>query len=199
MTLYQQLQAREASHNPIKVGVIGAGQMGYGMISQISTIPGMVVTGISDIKKENAERAKAAFNENSDTPVDILVSTNFKDIVNSNQVEVVVDATGVTEVGAQLALATLIAQKHLVLLNVEVDVTIGPLMKKLYDAANLVYTGSDGDEPAVTTSLYEFAKSMGMKVLVAGKGKNNKIQLDANPDTANAEATSKHMSPQNDG
>ena len=195
MTLYQQLQAREASHNPIKVGVIGAGQMGYGMISQISTIPGMVVTGISDIKKENAERAKAAFNENSDTPVDILVSTNFKDIVNSNQVEVVVDATGVTEVGAQLALATLIAQKHLVLLNVEVDVTIGPLMKKLYDAANLVYTGSDGDEPAVTTSLYEFAKSMGMKVLVAGKGKNNKIQLDANPDTANAEATSKHMSP----
>lgn len=195
MTLYQQLQQREAEENPIKVGVIGAGQMGFGMISQIAGIPGMVVTGISDINIDNAEKAKKSFNMNSKTPVDILTSTDFKEIVHSDKVEVLVDATGVTEVGAQLALETLIARKHLVLLNVEIDVTIGPLMKKLYDAGNLVYTGSDGDEPAVTTGLFEFAKSMGMKVLVAGKGKNNKIRLEANPDTAKEEADSKHMSP----
>ncbi|BDR57568.1 NAD(P)H-dependent oxidoreductase [Xylocopilactobacillus apicola] len=195
MTLYQQLQQREAADNPIKVGVIGAGQMGFGMISQIAGIPGMVVTGISDIKLENANRAKDSFNANSKKPVDILTSTDFKEIVHCDNVEVVVDATGVTEVGAQLALETLVAKKHLVLLNVEIDVTIGPLMKKLYDAGNLVYTGSDGDEPAVTTGLFEFAKSMGMKVLVAGKGKNNKIKLEANPDTAKEEAESKHMSP----
>ncbi|WP_367297918.1 NAD(P)H-dependent oxidoreductase [Loigolactobacillus coryniformis] len=195
MTLYQQLQQREAEENPIRVGVIGAGQMGFGMISQIAGIPGMVVTGISDINIANAEKAKESFNKNSKTPVDILTSTDFKEIVHSDRVEVLVDATGVTEVGAQLALETLIAKKHLVLLNVEIDVTIGPLMKKLYDAGNLVYTGSDGDEPAVTTGLFEFAKSMGMKVLVAGKGKNNKIRLEANPDTAKAEADGKHMSP----
>ncbi|CAM3194191.1 NAD(P)H-dependent oxidoreductase [Lactiplantibacillus plajomi] len=195
MTLYKQLQQREAENNPIKVGVIGAGQMGFGMISQIAGIPGMVVKGISDINIKNAERARDSFNANSKKPEEILLSTDFKQIVHSDQVEVVVDATGVTEVGAQLALETLIAKKHLVLLNVEIDVTIGPLMKKLYDAGNLVYTGSDGDEPAVTTGLFEFAKSMGMKVLVAGKGKNNKIKLEANPDTAKAEADSKHMSP----
>ncbi|MFD1420687.1 NAD(P)H-dependent oxidoreductase [Lactiplantibacillus songbeiensis] len=195
MTLYQQLEEREAEGNPIKVGVIGAGQMGFGMISQIAGIPGMVVKGISDINIDNAKKAMESFNANSKKPEEILISTDFKEIVHSDQVEVVVDATGVTEVGAQLALETLIAKKHLVLLNVEIDVTIGPLMKKLYDAGNLVYTGSDGDEPAVTTGLFEFAKSMGMKVLVAGKGKNNKIRLEANPDTAKAEADSKHMSP----
>lgn len=195
MTLYQQLQQREAEENPIKVGVIGAGQMGFGMISQIAGIPGMIVTGISDINIANAKKAKESFNKNSKKPVDIFISTDFKEIVHSDNVEVLVDATGVTEVGAQLALETLIAKKHLVLLNVEIDVTIGPLMKKLYDAGNLVYTGSDGDEPAVTTALFEFAKSMGMKVLVAGKGKNNKIRLEANPDTAKEEADSKHMSP----
>jgi len=195
MTLYQQLEEREAEGNPIKVGVIGAGQMGFGMISQIAGIPGMIVKGISDINLDNAKKAMDSFNANSKKPEDILISTDFKEIVHSDQVEVVVDATGVTEVGAQLAMETLIAKKHLVLLNVEIDVTIGPLMKKLYDAGNLVYTGSDGDEPAVTTGLFEFAKSMGMKVLVAGKGKNNKIRLGANPDTAKAEADSKHMSP----
>lgn len=195
MTLYQQLQEREREHNPIRVGVIGAGQMGYGMISQIAGIPGMVVKGISDIKIDNAKRARDAFNANSKKPEEIHVSTDFKEIVHDPEVEVIVDATGVTDVGAQLAFETLIARKHLVLLNVEIDVTIGPLMKKLYDSANLVYTGSDGDEPAVTTSLFEFAKSMGMKVLVAGKGKNNKPNLTANPDTARAEAESKHMAP----
>ncbi|WP_340852997.1 NAD(P)H-dependent oxidoreductase [Ligilactobacillus salivarius] len=195
MTLYQQLLDREKENNPVRVGVIGAGQMGYGMISQIAGIPGMVVKGISDIKLENAERARDAFNESSKEKVDIHVATDFKEIVHDPEVEVLVDATGVTEVGAQLAMETLIAKKHLVLLNVEIDVTIGPLMKKLYDAADLVYTGSDGDEPAVTLSLYEFAKSMGMKVLVAGKGKNNKIKLEANPDTTREEAESKHMAP----
>ncbi|WP_057490049.1 NAD(P)H-dependent oxidoreductase [Streptococcus orisasini] len=193
MTLYSKLLEREAQTNPIRVGVIGAGQMGYGMISQISTIPGMVVAGISDINLSNADRAAQAFNQSSKQKVDILTSTDFREIVHSDSVEVIVDATGVPEAGAKIALETLIAKKHLVLLNVEIDITIGPLMKKLYDAAGLVYTGSDGDEPAATAQLFEFAKSMGMKVLVAGKGKNNALKVSANPDTAAEEAASKQM------
>lgn len=193
MTLYGKLLERERTGNPIKVGVIGAGQMGYGMISQISTIPGMVVSGISDISIDNAERAAAAYNASAERKADILTSTNFKEVIHSDKVEVIVDATGVPEVGAKISLETLTAKKHLVLLNVEIDITIGPLMKKLYDAADLVYTGSDGDEPAATAQLYEFAKSMGMKVLVAGKGKNNALKVSANPDTAADEAASKKM------
>lgn len=194
MTLYGKLLEREAANTPIKVGVIGAGQMGTGMIAQISTIPGMIVKGISDIVLANAQRAADAFNASSDKKVDILVTTDFKEVIHSDEVEVIVDATGVPEVGAKIALETLIAKKHLVLLNVEVDITIGPLMKKMYDAAGLVYTGSDGDEPAATAQLYEFAKSMGMEVLVAGKGKNNALKVEANPDTAAEEANAKQMS-----
>ncbi|MGT2923728.1 NAD(P)H-dependent oxidoreductase [Streptococcus caviae] len=193
MTLYGKLLEREAQANPIKVGVIGAGQMGYGMISQISTIPGMIVAGISDINLSNADRAAQAFNQSSKQKVNILTSTDFREVIHSDNVEVIVDATGVPEAGAKIALETLIAKKHLVLLNVEIDITIGPLMKKLYDAAGLVYTGSDGDEPAATAQLFEFARSMGMKVLVAGKGKNNALKVSANPDTAAEEAASKQM------
>ncbi|MGM0168508.1 hypothetical protein IGI39_004263 [Enterococcus sp. AZ135] len=193
MTLYGKLLEREQNGAPIKVGVIGAGQMGYGMVSQISTIPGMIVAGISDINLDAAKRAAEAYNASAAEKVNILTSTDFKEIVHSPNVEVIVDATGVPEAGAKISMETLIAKKHLVLLNVEIDITVGPLMKKLYDAADLVYTGSDGDEPAATVQMYEFAKSMGMEVLVAGKGKNNALKVSANPDTAQAEADSKGM------
>ncbi|MFB5417558.1 NAD(P)H-dependent oxidoreductase [Enterococcus avium] len=193
MTLYGKLLEREQNGAPIKVGVIGAGQMGYGMVSQISTIPGMIVAGISDINLDAAKGAADAYNASAAEKVNILTSTDFKEIVHSPNVEVIVDATGVPEAGAKISLETLIAKKNLVLLNVEIDITVGPLMKKLYDAADLVYTGSDGDEPAATVQMYEFAKSMGMEVLVAGKGKNNALKVSANPDTAQAEADSKGM------
>ena len=193
MTLYGKLLEREQYGAPIKVGVIGAGQMGYGIVSQISTIPGMIVAGISDINLDAAKRASDAYNASAAEKVNILTSTDFKEIVHSPNVEVIVDATGVPEAGAKISLETLIAKKHLVLLNVEIDITVGPLMKKLYDAADLIYTGSDGDEPAATVQMYEFAKSMGMEVLVAGKGKNNALKVSANPDTAQAEADSKGM------
>lgn len=195
MTLYRQLVEREKTENPIRVGVIGAGQMGFGMVSQIALIPGMVVAGISDIKRDNALKAQDAYNSSSKKKDDMLISTDFKEVIHSEQPEVIVDATGIPEVGAKIALETLMAKKHLVLLNVEVDITIGPIMKRLYDAAGLVYTGSDGDEPAATLGLYEFAKSMGLDVLVAGKGKNNPLKPNANPDTARDEANQKAMSP----
>ncbi len=193
MTLYGKLLNREQEGNPIKVGVIGAGQMGFGMISQISTIPGMIVGGISDINIDAAIRAAEAYHASGHKNNKILTSANFREIIHSPEVEVIVDATGVPEVGAKISLETLLARKNLILLNVEIDITIGPLMKKLYDAAGLVYTGSDGDEPAATVQMYEFAKSMGMEVLVAGKGKNNALKVSANPDTARAEADSKNM------
>ncbi|BBP89147.1 hypothetical protein BsIDN1_27650 [Bacillus safensis] len=61
MSIYQQLLARERSGDPIKVGIIGAGQMGFGLISQISKIPGMIVAGVCDIHLSAAEKAANFF------------------------------------------------------------------------------------------------------------------------------------------
>ncbi|MFC3039710.1 NAD(P)H-dependent oxidoreductase [Virgibacillus xinjiangensis] len=194
MSIYQQLLERDREKNPIKVGVIGAGQMGYGLISQISRIPGMVVGGISDIREENANRAKEFYLSQEKLNVQTIASTDYKEVIQSQNVEVVVDATGVPEVGANISLEALRSQKHLVLLNVEVDITIGSYMNSLFNSAGLVYSGSAGDEPAAIVELYEFAKTMGMEVVVAGKGKNNALKPNANPDTAAEEARAKNMS-----
>lgn len=193
--LYNDLVNLRKEGSPIRVGVVGAGQMGTGMIAQIATIPGIAVYGIADINKEAMEFASDAYLDHCLYPHKVLMSTDFNEIINNEKIDIVVEATGITEVGAQVAMACLLAKKHLVLLNVEVDVTIGPLMKKLFDSAGLVYSGADGDEPAVINSMYEFAQSMGLEILVAGKGKNNPLQIYANPDTAKSEAESKGMNP----
>lgn len=195
MGLYKKLLQKEVEHDHIKIGIIGVGQMGIGLISQISTIPGMKVTGICDHKIDTAKNAADLYNKNKIKKENIFISTVDKDIIYHENVDIIVDATGRPESGAKIAFESLIAKKHLVLLNVEVDITIGPLMKKLYDAANLIYTGSDGDEPACTWQLYEFASILGFEVLALGKGKNNKINLNANPDTVKEEAIRKNMSP----
>ncbi|TLS38372.1 NAD(P)H-dependent oxidoreductase [Pseudalkalibacillus caeni] len=194
MSIYKQLQQRETENNPIKVGVIGAGQMGFGMIAQISRIPGMAVRGICDVNVEAANRAGDYYQSKVDRKESMVISDDMRKVIQSNDVEVIVDATGVPEVGANIALEALRSKKHLVLLNVEVDITIGSVMHQMFTNAGLVYTGSAGDEPAATLELYEFAKTMGMEVLVAGKGKNNPFIPESNPDTCAAEAKQKHMS-----
>ncbi|WP_270180030.1 NAD(P)H-dependent oxidoreductase [Alkalihalobacillus sp. CinArs1] len=196
MSIYQKLQQREKENNPIKVGVIGAGQMGFGMIAQISQISGMTVTGICDVNIDAANRAAEYYRSRMTAKAveSIVVSDDLRKVIQSHDVDVIVDATGIPEVGANIALESLKAKKHLVLLNVEVDITIGSVMHELFSNAGLVYTGSAGDEPAATLELYEFAKTMGMEVLVAGKGKNNPFIPESNPTLCADEAKQKQMS-----
>jgi predicted homoserine dehydrogenase-like protein len=194
MSVYKQLLQRERENAPIKVGVIGAGQMGFGMIAQISRIPGMIVAGVCDVNIEAAKKAADYYNSKASKRNPIIVTNDYREVIQSQNVEVIVDATGVPEVGANISLETLRSKKHLVLLNVEVDITIGSVMYQMFTNAGLIYSGSAGDEPAATLELYEFAKTMGLEVLVAGKGKNNKLNPVSNPDVCAEEARQKHMS-----
>jgi predicted homoserine dehydrogenase-like protein len=194
MSIYQKLLQREKENSPIRVGVIGAGQMGFGMIAQISRIPGMSVTGICDMNLEAAKKAGDFYHSQSAYRNTMVISSDYRNVIQSPNVDVVVDATGVPEVGAKISLEALRSKKHIVLLNVEVDITIGSIMNQLFTNAGLVYSGSAGDEPAATLELYEFAKTMGLEVLVAGKGKNNPFIPVSNPDLCADEAKQKHMS-----
>lgn len=193
--IYQELLELDKENRPIRLGIIGAGQMGQGLVAQLSTVPGMALMAICDHNLDRIELAVKNYKRLSGRDSDIVQDTDFRTICRSKEVDLVVDATGTTEGGAEIAYECLLQGKHLVLLNVEVDITIGPLMHKLFDQAGLIYTGSNGDEPAETFKLFEFAKTMGMEVLVAGKGKNNKINYGANPETCREEAEARGMNP----
>ena len=66
-------------------------------------------------------------------------------------------------------------------MNVECDITIGPILRKLCEQAGIVYSLTAGDEPGSIIEIYRFAKALGFEVIAAGKGKNNPLDIYANP------------------
>lgn len=127
----------------------------------------------------------------------LIVTDDLAVLFVLDDVDVIVDATGSPEAGAYIASNAISSKKHIVSLNVEADVTIGPLLKKMADEAGVVYTVSAGDEPAALKELYDFADALGLEVIAAGKGKNNPLDRYANPTTlkdyAESKGSSAHM------
>lgn len=140
--------------------------------------------------------AEAALRINDSDLCDKLLITDNSDIIPLiEDMDVVVDATGKPEVGAKLSLESIMHKKHVVTLNVEGDVTIGPFLKKMSDEYGVVYTVSAGDEPAATKELFDFAKLLNLNVIAAGKGKNNPLDRYANPESLKGFAEEKGTNP----
>ncbi len=200
MSLRSKLEALQGAGTPIRVGLVGAGQMGRGFIAQVANIPGMETVAVADV---DPERGLDAFREVGLDPVEGLngragqpaVTTDATALAGFDAVDVVVEATGVTEVGARVAYEAIQEGKHVVMLNAETDATVGALLARMAQSAGVVYTGSAGDEPAAIMELYDFARSMGFEVVAVGKGKNNPLDLTATPDSVADEAARKHMNP----
>jgi predicted homoserine dehydrogenase-like protein len=205
-----KLMKRQEEGKIIRTGIVGAGQMGRGMVTQMVLMQGIMPAIVSDI---NIDSAVHAFKYAGVSDDDIKIVDNLADankwmeagkyvatqdsnlIAQANLVECAIDATGVPDVGAKIATDAMRNKKHCVMLNVETDVVIGPYLKKLGQENGVIYTGSAGDEPGAVMELYTFAKAMGMDVQVMGKGKNNKLDYNCNPDTVLEEATRRKMSP----
>ena len=200
MGLRDKLEVLERGGAPIRVGLVGAGQMGRGFIAQVAGIPGMEVVAVADIDPARAMRALReagqkpveGINGNPDRPG---VTDDAVEVARSETVDVVVEATGVPEIGARVAFDAIHSGKHVVMLNAEADVTIGPILGRMARSAGVVYTGSAGDEPGAVMELYDFARSLGFEVVAAGKGKNNPLDVSATPDSVADEAAAKNMNP----
>ncbi|MCT9855767.1 NAD(P)H-dependent oxidoreductase [Priestia megaterium] len=208
--LNYKLRELEKMGREIRVGLIGCGQMGRGMISQIEGMKGMRVVATADLHTSLIQQAylKAGINEQeivltgqieeAEQAIEQgkVVGTVYSELVTSlPSVDVVVDATGVPNLGAEIAWKSILNKKHIVMLNVEADVTVGPLLKQMADASGVVYTGSAGDEPGAVMEIYDFADAIGFEIIALGKGKNNPLNHEANPSSAEAEARAKGASP----
>lgn len=179
------LAQRAAANKPIRVGIIGAGKFGSGLVVQLSQVRGMQACAVADINLDHARHAYTA----SRLPEEaIRIVKNVEElneairsgkraitqdgllIAASDLIDVVVEATGIPEVGARIAFHTLTHNKHLVMVNVETDVTVGPFLKRLADNAGVVYTLVDGDQPGVIMNIVEWAKTLGFEIVAAGRG-----------------------------
>lgn len=206
--LAKELKARADEGSPIRIGLIGCGEMGTDIVTRASLMSGIEVAAISDIRTDNAVKAvDVAFQEtghskavNSTDELNAAIESGKVGIVEdsnhlleSGLVDVVIEATGLPGVGAELGLAAMERGKHLVMMNVEADVTIGAYLKSEADRLGVVYTLGAGDEPSSCMELVEFVSAMGHKIVCAGKGKNNPLNFDATPDQYEEEAQRRNM------
>lgn len=210
MELYHHLLKREAAGNPIRVGLVGCGQEGSGMVHVVNKMAGMDVRAIADIVLERPLSTLKQLGipesgiciTNQPGPAEdalrkgqYLVTEDALLLPRLQSLDALVEATGVTEVGAQVAWNSILSQKHIVMLNVETDVTVGVFLHHMAQKTRCVYTAAMGDEPAVCKTLYDYACTLGFEVVCLGKGKNNPIDYDATPESCRAEAEGKHMNP----
>lgn len=210
LNMNRKLIKWEAEGKCIKVGVVGAGQMGRGMVVEMVRMHGMKPVALCDMVIENAINAykmagvadddivKANTLEEANRYAEAnryVVCEDYHIITSMNAVDCVVDVTGHTDLGAHIATETITNHKHIVFLNVEMDVVIGPYLRKMAQDNGVLYSGTAGDEPGAVMELYDFAKAMGFDVKVMGKGKNNRLDKACNPDTVAEEAARRKMSP----
>ena len=210
MEIYERLQAMEAAGKAIRVGLVGCGQMGSGMVHVTHQMPGMETVAISDI---NPNLPLAVLKELGIPDSEICVVNKLGDaedalrdgkrlvtedallLTQLEGLDAVVEATGQTEIGSKVAWSCIQNSKHIIMLNIETDVTVGVLLHRLAEKAGCVYTAASGVEPGVCKMLYNFAGMLGFEVVCLGKGKNNPIDFEATPDSCREEAERKSMNP----
>jgi predicted homoserine dehydrogenase-like protein len=178
----QALQKRQQENNPIRVGMIGAGFMGRGIALQIQKyVQGMELVAIANRHIDGAIQAyqKAGINDPfvAQTQADLesavsrgryVVIEDALSLCRAANIDAIIEVTGAVEFGAHVALTAIENKKHVVLMNAELDGTIGPILKVYADRAGVVVTHADGDQPGVIMNLFRFVQSIGVKPVLCG-------------------------------
>jgi predicted homoserine dehydrogenase-like protein len=176
------LEKRHQEGNPIRVGVIGAGYMGRGMALQIVTaITGMKLVAISNRTISEAERAYRQAGVESVKTVETVaqleeaiaqgqyaITDDAMLLCQAEGIDALIEATGEVEFGAHVTLEAIAHGKHMILMNAELDATVGPILKVYADRAGVIITNTDGDQPGVVMNLLRFVKTIGYNPVLAG-------------------------------
>ena len=176
------LQRRQLENRPIRVALIGAGFMGRGIALQICTaVRGMQVVAIANRTIDGAQRAYREAGVEGVRAVETVAQLeaaieNGVPAVTGDAllpcraagVDAIVEVTGTVEHAARVALEAISHGKHVVLMNAEVDGTVGPILKTYADRAGVVLTSADGDQPGVMMNLYRFVRGIGVRPVLCG-------------------------------
>lgn len=176
------LKKREAEDRPIQVGIIGAGYMGRGMALTIEkAIPGMRVAAIynrtpetakfalEQCEVENIIEANSVADIESAIEKGIYAYTGDADLLcQAGNIDAIVEATGEVEFGAQVVMSAIANNKHVILMNAEVDAVVGPILKEYADRAGVVITNIEGDQPGDIMNLFRWVETIGYQPVLAG-------------------------------
>ena len=181
MNLYSMLEQRAQAEGPIRVGVIGAGKFASMFLTQASVSPTLHVVGVADIDVDKAKAAlertgwprekyqAASLDEAARTGGTAVIDDGMA-LIQHPAVEVILEITGNPLVGTKHAVHAIDNGKHVVMVNVEADCMVGPILQRRAQAAGVVYTMAYGDQPALICELVDWCRTVGFDVVAAGKG-----------------------------
>lgn len=176
------LEKREHDGKPIKVAMVGAGFMGRGIALQIvKSVVGMRLVAISNRNLDGARRAYyEAGIENIQTVETVsqlekaihenryAITDDAMILCQAENVDAIIEVTGTVEFAAHVVLGAIKNRKHIIMMNAELDGTIGPILKVYADKAGVIITNADGDQPGVIMNLYRFVRGIGIKPVLCG-------------------------------
>jgi predicted homoserine dehydrogenase-like protein len=179
------LKAREAEGRPIRVALIGAGFMSQGLANHIvNTTPGMRVVGVYNRQPQRAfdlceyagisDVVSPAKQQEVDLAIregKVVATGDAFLLARSSEVDVLVDVTGSVEFGARVAFEAFQHGKDVILLNAEIDATVGPILQVYAEKHGVIMSACDGDEPGVQMNLYRWVKGLGLTPRVIGNVK----------------------------
>ena len=190
------LEQREREGRPIRVGLIGAGFMAQGLANTIAnSVQGMNVAAIYGRRLDRAAGvyeyaglgdAQAVTTQDeledairAERPV---ITDDPQLLCHSEQIDALVELTGSVEFGAQVTLEAFRHGKHVILMNAELDATIGPLLHVYARNHGVILSACDGDEPGVQMNLVRWVRGLGLVPRVIGNVKGLQDPY-RNPDT----------------
>ena len=176
------LKAREEQGNPIRVAMLGAGFMGQGLTNQIvNSMQGMSMVAVQNRHLEKAihvyrysglgdivEAKTQGQMEDAIRAGRPMVTEDAMLLARSEHVDVLVDVTGSVEFGARVVLEAFKHGKDVVLMNAELDATIGPILQVYAKKYGVIMSACEGDEPGVQMNLYRWVKGLGLIPRVLG-------------------------------
>lgn len=177
----EALRARAAEGRPVLFGLMGAGFMARGIINQQRHTSGWRCAAVCT---RSVDKAAAVLRDYGAPGIAVVRSSDEADTVITSggtavtsdpdvlcacaSLEALVEATGHVEYGARVAVAAIEQRKPIILMNAELDATVGPLLHRMAEAAGVIITGCDGDQPGVQMNLYRFVTSLGLEPLLCG-------------------------------
>jgi predicted homoserine dehydrogenase-like protein len=175
------LKAREAAGNPIRVGMVGAGFMGRGLLNQIMhSVPGERMVAVYN---RHLDKAVEAYRYAGADPTVVQTEGELDDAIahdrpavtddwtlltRSSQIDALVDVTGAVEFGARMVMDAFSNGKHVVLMNAELDATIGPILQVYSRKSGVILSACDGDQPGVEINLFRYVEGLGLIPRVMG-------------------------------
>ncbi len=164
---------------PVRVGIVdAAGYMGSGIFNVINRLKWIEVKGVYDRDKARLEEILELHGRPRTE-----IYPSIEELCADPEIQAVVDGGCDPLTGCETGYFSACNKKHLVSMNIEADVTIGLTLKKLHEENGVIYTVAEGDEPSELKKFYDHYTLLNFDVIACGKGKNNPLNVEANPES----------------